>query len=235
MFKVMSIGGCCADLAFLGPGVRVPGPVDNWWAIGGLKAIVGLFTNFREQLENGWESTKNKPVGYKGDIPLQYEYKDYSCRHLNMEDSEVVKKVIGRYEKFLEFWRLVKEDKNCYFSYVFNECDVQKKGNKMVLSDSTRKMLDEISQFFPLSKLILVGTRLVKLKMGSGFKHYIDEVPKGINYVEIKDVRYLYKNNKDKRSAWEQFNSYMKKTKNGSKCPDPVKKKQKIEWDDWDD
>lgn len=199
--NVMSIGGNCADLAFLGPGIRVPGPVYNWYAINGMRSIEGLFANFKEQLANGWVRKENK----------WYYYVDYACPHLKIENPLVVGKVLNRHAMLLKFWQCVIKDPNCYFSYVLNPADVCKKEGKNVLTKSTAVMLGNIDKYFPLRKLIVVGTPLVNIKNG-WFHNYIDEIPPGINHVNIKDVdntSIQYGNDRDKKFPREQFNRYL--------------------------
>lgn len=230
--KVMSIGGCCADLAFLDKNVRVPGPVDNWFALYGLKSVFGLFTDFGEQIKRGWVEKKPGRVGYEGDSDTDFSYKEYECRHLNMEDQRIVEKVLNRYSSFLEHWNRVKTEPDCYFSYVLNTKDRVKSNGKWVLSDSTVDTLKKIDGFFPLDKLIIVGTPLVKLRQG--FEFYIDVVPKWINYVNVCDVRFRYGNDEaGKVPAQQQFNRYMEKLKSGKQ--DISLTVQCEEQDDWED
>lgn len=202
---VMSIGGNCADLAFLGPGTRVPGPVDNWYAINGMKSIIGLFTSFEDQLTKGWT---RKERGW-------YYYKDYACPHLNVENPVVIEKILKRYATFLRFWSTVRSEPRFYFSYVLNPADVCKNGDKNVLTESTVDMLKNVDKYFPLHKLIVVGTPLIDLKDG-WFNNYIDDPPPGINYVNIKDIKnssIRYGNDIDKEWPRKQFNQYIETLK----------------------
>lgn len=201
--KIVSIGGHCADLIFLDQNIRVPGPVDNWYAIHGMESIVGLFSDFEEQLARGWSNKEKKPIWYDGDSSYKYDYADYSCLHLNIENPVIMEKVRARYATFLKFWDMVKSEPDCYFSYVLNPVDVRWRNRKNVLSKSTMNVLKEIDDFFPLNKLIVVGTQCMKTR-DVWFKYYVDEIPAGVNYVNINDVNY-----KNKESAQEQFNKYI--------------------------
>ncbi len=50
--KIMSIGGNCAGINFLG-NFRVRGPVDNWFAHNGIVDSLSLVDGFEEQIKNG--------------------------------------------------------------------------------------------------------------------------------------------------------------------------------------
>lgn len=230
--KVMSIGGCCADLAFLDKNVRVPGPVDNWLALYGLRSAFGLFTDFGDQIKRGWVEKKPGRVDFGGDSDTDFSYKEYVCRHLNMEDPRIVENVLNRYSSFLEHWKRVKTEPDCYFSYVLTSKDRVKSNGKWVLSASTVDALKKTDGFFPLDKLIVVGTPLVKLR--SGFSFYIDVVPKWINYVNVSDVKYLYLTDLEgKLGPQKQFNRYMEKLKSGKQDKNRVVCCE--EQDDWED
>lgn len=212
--KAMSICGNCASLCYLDTTVRVPGPVDNWFAKKGFLSTMSLFTNFNQQLKTGWIKAVPRKKQYQEDCDTTFEYADYYCYHINMEEPKNVEKVMKRYESFISFWKKVKTESDYYFVYTLNRIDINIKNKFKTLSNDTVSALNEIKKFIPIEKLILVGTPMINIT--EGFSSYVDIVPPFVNYLDIQDVKFcfMYKNHTDEmKSLKESFLNYAKRLK----------------------
>lgn len=120
--RIMSLGSNCADLAYLGEH-RVKGPVDNFLVVNGLSDTLSLFSDFDQQMKNGFLSSKHRQGSYRGDCRTKFTYKNWHVLHIYMDDESNVNKVLSRYEDFKEHLKHINEE-GFFFSYSISFRDV---------------------------------------------------------------------------------------------------------------
>lgn len=232
--QMMSIGGNCANLSILGE-MRVPGPVDNWSTQHGFADVPCLFEDFKDVVSAGPVEILPHPKGFPTDCDKRYRYKHYQAVHLYMDNPEVVSKVFARHDKFLAFIERVKTEPDCYFIYTLNENDVERRNGKWMPKDHFLPTARKLEVYFPLNKLIFIGT--VKDKCGGGcFCAHTEEFPEELNYIDLTDIRHFKS---------EMTEVYLRKIASklasfASTPPHPkheffVRRPQKVIQDDWED
>lgn len=242
MLQVMSIGGNCSDLSVLGES-RIPGPVDNWSSWNGFADTPCLFENFKEVIEKGPIEIQDRKPAFKGDSDKLYRYEHYQSVHINMDDPNIVQKVLNRHDQLLKFLEMVKNEKDCFFSYSLNEYDVELVKGKWKVKNHFIPTVKRLSEYFPIKKLIFIGTPRLN-KKNAGFSAHADEFPEELNYIDVPDVDFCMTRmtEEQRRKCFERFRDCVNKLSKKKhffislepRCKSEPKKRHVFQ-DDWDD
>lgn len=232
--RMMSIGGNCANLSILGE-MRVPGPVDNWSTQHGFADVPCLFEDFKAVVSAGPVELLPHPKGFPKDCDKKYCYKHYQAVHLYMDDPEIVCKVFARHDDFLAFIEKVKTEPDCFFVYTLNENDVERRNGRWLPKDHFLPTAKKLEAYFPLNKLIFIGTVMDKCR-GGCFCTHAEEFPEELNYIDLADIRHF----KSDMTDVHQREIVSKLASFASALPNPKqsffsKSAPKVIQDDWDD
>lgn len=204
--QFMSLGGCCADLPILGD-LRVRGPVDNYKSLIGLKNSLGLFNgDFEKQMfEEGPIKIKQRVPQWKGDSEKSFFFRTWENHHIDYDNPHIKDKIRERIEDFKKFIEKVKEDPECYFTYVLTRYDTQSINDwGKHPNENFKAALQELGNYIPLDKLIIIGTK--KMKSQSAFNAYFspEDLPE-IKYLDIEYVEVEQLNRKKAKKNHEDF------------------------------
>lgn len=179
--KFMSIGGNCADIAYLGKD-RLRGPVDNVVGRKGLLTIRNLFEDNLLNVikETPWKLEPRKP-DFPGDSEITYLLTDYRVVHNDPRTEKYQVEIEKRFNNFKSFYEELKNNPKYYFTYSLNYFDVSDTG---VLSKNFFEGVNLLKSLGILDKVIFIGTTSDKVAFWNFFpkEHNIP----GLNYIEIE-------------------------------------------------
>ena len=158
--KFMQLFGNCACIKYLGKD-RLRGPVDNV-DCRSLEIIKLLLNNkyYETLMSAPYTIEEHKPM-FKKDSDTKYLFNFVHILHINPFTEDHKKQLKLRINRFNDFYKKVKTDKNYYFTISLNEALVDRNSHKL-----NKKLCYAIIKYLQeqklLSKCIFVGTKLIK-------------------------------------------------------------------------
>ena len=202
--KFMQLFGNCACIKYLGKD-RLKGPVDNV-DCRNLDVIKLLLNNkYYETLMTATYKTEPHIPMFEKDSDTKYLFDFVHILHINPFTEKHKEQLKLRIDRFNDFYKKVKTNKNYYFTISLNEALVDRHSHKL-----NKKLCLAIIKYLQeqklLSKCIFVSTRLIKghndwnywspefIKIAKQYK---------LKYVEIKDLSLFHQDTSQKQFKWQ--------------------------------
>lgn len=180
-FKVMSLGGSCADIYILGNDIRIKGPLDNVFLKKGILIIEDILNKKLEEkfFKESYIREKNNSFfdndyfGNRKKIEFKTVFKDFDIIHNDFLDEKYQEALKERIKILYEYIDNIQNQKNSFLAYFLSIGDFDE--NKNLNFENILKIKNLLISKNLWNKTIIVGQKILNPSLYEGIYPRADD------------------------------------------------------------